>query len=280
MRFSIVGISWILLLSLFLFGCNRQEDNVVARVYDKTLTVEDLQKMIPVFNENSDSVVVRQQYIDSWIARQALLHEAENYLSRKDKQFDKEVENYRQSLIIYAYENKKVEQLLDSKVTDEQVAQYYEENKANFKLRQPIIKINYLKFPIGAQQISGAKALLFKPDRTEQDLEKMKKLTLGSATNIYLSDDWLLYDDILKEVPLKKEKHFPEKNQTFELSDSTFVYLVKILDFQINEGYSPVNIERDYIIKSILQQRRIDILMSLRQSVINKAQESGELFFH
>jgi len=242
--------------------------------------VEDLRKMIPVFDNNTDSVVVRQQYIDSWVARQALLHEAENYLSKKDKQLDEDVENYRQSLMIFAYENKKVEELLDKKVTDEQIIQYYENNKTNFKLRQPIVKINYLKFPMGAPQINGAKVLLFKPDRTEQDLEKIKKLTLGAATNIYLSDDWLLYDDILKEVPLEKEKRHPEKNQTFELSDSSYVYLVKILDFQINEGYSPVSIERENIIKSILQQRRMEIVTSLRQDVVNKAKESGELFLH
>ena len=280
MRFSFVGCCLIVLFSFLSFGCSQQGDNVVARVYDKTLTVEDLQKMIPVFNDNADSVVVRQQYIDSWIARQALLHEAENYLSRKDKQFDEEIENYKQSLLIYAYENKKVEELLDKKVTDEQILQYYEENKTNFKLRQPIVKINYLKFSIGTPQINGAKALLFKSDRTEQESEKMKKLAMGAATNIYLSDDWLLYDDILKEVPLEKEKRLPEKNQTFELSDSSYVYLVKILDFQINEGYSPVNIERENIIKSILQQRRMNIATSLRQDVVNKAKESGELFLY
>ena len=280
MRFPFVGCCLITLLFFLFLSCNRQEANVVARIYDKTLTVEDLRKMIPVFDNNTDSVVVRQQYIDSWVARQALLHEAENYLSKKDKQLDEDVENYRQSLMIFAYENKKVEELLDKKVTDEQIIQYYENNKTNFKLRQPIVKINYLKFPMGAPQINGAKVLLFKPDRTEQDLEKIKKLTLGAATNIYLSDDWLLYDDILKEVPLEKEKRHPEKNQTFELSDSSYVYLVKILDFQINEGYSPVSIERENIIKSILQQRRMEIVTSLRQDVVNKAKESGELFLH
>ena len=277
MRYTFIGCCLIGLFSWLCLGCGQQEEDVVARVYDKVLTVEDLQNMIPVFDENIDSVVVRQQYIDAWIARQALLHEAESYLSRKETQFDEEVENYRQSLLIYAYENKRVGELLDKNVTDEQIQQYYEKNKPNFKLRQPIVKINYLKFPVETPKINEAKALLFKYNRTEQDLQKLKNISLEKATNLYLSDDWLLYDDILKEIPLETKRQYPEQNQTFEFSDSVYVYLVKIIDFKINEGYSPVNIERENIVKSILQLRRMEIVTSLRRQALDKVKTSGEL---
>ena len=276
----IFGKSFILLFVVCLLSaCYQQPKDVVVQVYDYTLTQEDLQQMIPVFDERSDSVVVRQEYIDAWIAKQALLHEAENYLSKKDLKFDKEVEEYRQSLVIYAYESKRTEELLNKEVRDEEINQYYEQHKNNFKLRQPIVKINYLKFPLGSAVVKSAKPLLFKQDRTEDELKKLENIISGYAANVYLSDDWLLFEDILKEIPLDNEK-LPSKGQTFEISDSLNTYLIQILDFQINEGYSPVNIEKENIINSILQQRRMKILISLREEAVKKAQETGELLLY
>lgn len=267
------------MIACLLTSCNQNTDDVVAEVYSQILTREDLQQMIPVFDQNNDSVVVKQEYIDAWINKQALLHEAENYLSSNEKNFDKEIEEYRQSLIIYAYETKRTEELLNKDVADEEINQYYEEHKHNFKLRQPIVKINYLKFPFNSPQIKSAKTLLFKSERSETELNKLEALISGQATNVYLSDDWLLFEDILKEIPLEKEKQL-SAGQTFEISDSVNTYLVRILDFKINEGYSPVNIERENIIKSILQQRRMKILTSLREDAVKKARETGELLLY
>ena len=265
------------LLAVFFSSCQNQEKEIVARVYDHVLTLEDLQNMIPVFAENGDSVMIKQQYIDAWIERNVLLHEAENALSRKERNFDKEIEEYRQALMVYAYENKRVKELLSNEVSDEEIMQYYEKNKSNFKLRQPIIKINYLKLSIKSPQIEMAKKLLFNANRTEQDIKKLDNIGSNHAVNSYLSDDWLLYEDILKEIPIGKEKRNFEKNQTLEISDSLNTYLIKILDFKINEGYSPINIEKENIIKSILQQRRIHILESLREETVNKAKSSGDV---
>ena len=272
-----VANCFLVVVFIAFLSCQNQDKEVVARVYDHVLTMEDLRNMIPVFSENRDSIIIKQQYIDAWIAQKVLLHEAEKNLSRKEKNFDREIEEYRQSLMVYSYENKRVRELLGQEVGDEEITQYYEKHKSNFKLRQPIVKINYLKLPIESPQIEGAKKLLFKSDRTEQELKRLENLSANHAVNSYLLDDWLLYDDILKEIPIGKEKQSFEKNQTLEISDSLNVYLIKILDFKINEGYSPINIERENIVKSILQQRRIEILQSLRESAVNKAKESGEI---
>jgi hypothetical protein len=284
MRFILSKLTlllYCLFVVLFLFcSCRRQEKDIIAQVYDYVLTVEDLQEMIPVFDETVDSILIRQQYIDAWVLQKVLLHEAEKSLSGKEKDFDKEMEEYRQTLTIHAYENKQINQLMDNDVSDKEITQYYETHKNNFKLRQPIVKINYLKFPVETQQINTAKKLLFSPDRTEQDLKKLKDIIANHANNAYLLDDWLLFDDILKEIPMDKGKQSFERNQTLEIADSLHVYLIKILDFKINEGYSPLNIERANIIKSILYQRRVAMLSSLRKERLNKAREAGEILLY
>ena len=261
---------------LFL-SCQNSEKEIVARVYNHVLTMEDLRAMIPVFSENEDSIVIKQQYIDTWIEKKVLLHTAEKSLSKKEMKFDREIEEYRQALIVYAYENKRIKEIMGKDVSDDEITQYYEKNKQNFKLKQPIIKINYLKFPLKSPQIETAKKLLFNANRTEQETEKLNTISSHYALNSYLSNDWLLYEDILKEIPISKEKQSFEKHQTFEISDSLNIYLIKILDFKINEGYSPLSIERENIVKSILQQRRIHVLESLREDAVNNAKTAGEI---
>jgi len=213
---------------------NTQESDIVARVYDHVLTMDDLQNMIPLFDEKYDSVIIKQQYIDTWIAQQVLLHEAENNLSKSEKNFDKQLAEYKQTLMIYAYENKRVNELLNKNVSEKEIGEYYESHKNNFKLRQPIVKINYMILPRTSQQVDLAQKLLFKPEKTQQDFGKLQTFIKKYAVSAYLSDDWQLYDDILKEIPIENDKRMYEKNQSFEFTDSLNIYLIKILDYKIN----------------------------------------------
>jgi hypothetical protein len=47
----------------------------------------------------------------------------------------------------------------------------------------------------------------------------------------------------------------------------------------MNEGYSPLSIEKESIVRRILQQRRVKILLSLRENAVVKARETGEILY-
>ena len=106
-----------------LCSCNR-EKLVVVHVYDQKLTLENLQEMIPLFDENADSVEIQQHYLDTWVARQVMLHEAKKNLSSKEKKFNKQLQEYKEALLIDAYENKMVKLLLDTVVSEEELMTY------------------------------------------------------------------------------------------------------------------------------------------------------------
>ena len=121
--------SWIFALVcvvlLVFCACNRNDNNaIVADVYNWKLTTEDLQEMVPLFDKEADSVEILQQYIDSWVVRQVMLHEAKENLSRKEKNFAQQVKEYKEDLLINAYENKMLRQLLDTVVSDEEITMY------------------------------------------------------------------------------------------------------------------------------------------------------------
>ena len=69
------------------------------------------------------------------------------------KDFQKQLEDYRKTLIIYSYEKELIRQKLDTNVAQEEIKAFYEENKQNFNLRDDILKVRYLKVAKNAPQI-------------------------------------------------------------------------------------------------------------------------------
>lgn len=109
---------------------NGNGDRIVATVYDKTLYQSDLQSVLYEGISVNDSLVRTKAFIDNWIRRQLLIHQAENNIDKSELNFSRQLEDYRNSLIIYKYESMLIEQNLDTVVSDEEIAAYIEDNSS------------------------------------------------------------------------------------------------------------------------------------------------------
>lgn len=258
-----------------LVACNRSHEKIIASVYDETLTISDLQSMVPEFDSQSDSVEIQSHYIDAWIQKQVLLQEAKEYLSRKEQNFDQELKEYHQSLLIFAYENKKINDLLNKQISEKEMRQYYEKHKTEFEMRKNIVKINYIKFPVDFKQVETAKKLLFLDNRSEKDEKKLENLCDNYAQNRYMKNEWLLFEDILKEIPINayNQEYYLQQNKNIELRDTNSIYLIKIIDFKINETYFPFDVVKDNIKEIILNHRRQALATQLRKEALDKAKK-------
>ena len=106
-KFSVlIGIAFLVLLA----GCDyfqkSSKEVVVAECYGKYLYESDLQGIVPEGAGTMDSIQRVSTFIDSWIRRQVLIHQAENNLNKEALDLDKQMEEYRNSLVIYAYESR------------------------------------------------------------------------------------------------------------------------------------------------------------------------------
>lgn len=127
-----ISIATGLMLVLALFSCqnskNGKDDKPVAAIYDKVLYQSDLQGIIYDGISTNDSLVRTKVFIDNWIRRQLLIHQAENNLDKSELDCVKEIEDYRNSLIIYKYESMLIAQNLDTVVSDEEIEKYLKDN--------------------------------------------------------------------------------------------------------------------------------------------------------
>ena len=96
------------LVVLLLGGCDFYEKNakevVVAECYGSYLYASDLKGIVPEGTNVYDSLQRVNDFIDAWIMRRVLIHQAENNLNKEDLDLKKQLDEYRNSLVLYAYE--------------------------------------------------------------------------------------------------------------------------------------------------------------------------------
>ena len=268
-----------LLSFVFLIACHSKKingKNAIARVFDNYLYEEDLEKAMPDNIAKSDSAAFVSEYIDNWIKQQLLVAKADKNLSTEDKDFSRELEDYKNSLLIYKYESQLVQQNLDTLVSDDDIAQYYETNKKDFLLKENIVKVLYVKLP---RKISTAVPRQLLSSSNAGDRTRLQDFCVKNAINYYLDDEsWLFFNDILKEIPINtyNQEEYLKNNRFIELQDSTYSYLLNIKGFMIKDGLSPLSFERNNIKNLIINKRKMKILDDMKNKIFEDAVKGGD----
>ena len=163
-------LSFLILLALGLtvMGCRdylvKSDRIVVAECYGNKLYAEDLAGVVPSDANRMDSLSRVNAFVDSWIRRQLLIHQAEKNLTPEQLDFSKQLQEYRNSLIIYAYETQLIEQDLDTVVEEDEILEYYEGNKQNFQLRSTMVKVAYVILQNDTKHKKEFQHLMANPD--------------------------------------------------------------------------------------------------------------------
>ena len=133
-------IIFLLLLPALLGSCNAvssliHDDQVVAKVGKNKLYKSEVERFIPNMVSPEDSARLAEQYINSWAMDLLYLDVAERELSKGELDVSVELEDFRRSLLKYRYEQRYINDRLDTLVTDEQIRSYYEEHQSVLKVR-------------------------------------------------------------------------------------------------------------------------------------------------
>jgi hypothetical protein len=273
---SLKNIVFVLLV--FICACKSDpnpNERVVAKVNDTYLYAKDLNGLLPKNISAEDSTLLISEFIDNWIRQQLLIKQAEKNLSDEDKDFTKQLEDYKNSLLIYKYETQLIQQNLDTLITDKEIADYYDKNKSNFELKENIVKVIYVKVP-KAVPISTAK--LYIGSDKPADRKKLQDFCIKYAVNYYLDDqNWLLFSDILKEIPINtyNQEEYLKNNRIIEIQDSIFSYLLNIKGFMIKDGLSPLSFEETRIHDIILNKRKLKLIEDMKKDVYTNAVKKG-----
>jgi hypothetical protein len=251
---------------------------VIARADNAFLYEDEIKNIVAAGTPAKDSLELLKKFIDNWIRESLVIQKAENNLSDEQKNVEKQLQDYRKSLITYAYEKELVKQKLDTVITNEEIEQYYNNNQSDFELKDNIIKVIYVKVSKKAPGIDKLKKW-YKSDNMK-DREQLAGYCHQFAENFYLDDNsWLLFDDLLKEIPIQtyNKELFLQNNRFVEVTDSLNNYFLNIKGFKIRNSISPLSFEKENIKNIILNKRKLELITKMKQDVYNDAVDAKKI---
>jgi len=242
-------------------------DVLLATVHGKPLYLSEVNAMVPTEANTEDSAMIASAFMEKWIRETLLMNEAEKNLP-KDLKIDDLVRDYRSSLIRHNYEKILVELQLDSTITSQELMDYYEINKEQFRLENPIVRCLFMEMPKNGKTLNEADKLW--RDAAKNGGEPLKNFATSHSSQFMLNDSiWYQPDYLMTLLPEKDRKSKNFTNGTkLSFTDDQFKYYLSILDRIPKGDIAPMDYVIDQMSRVILHQRKIALLNEKREEIL------------
>ncbi len=266
---------FVILFSIqFFSSCSNNDPKVelIAKVYDAELTRNELQDELRTKNILTDSQKYADVYVNNWVSNQVILRNAKEIETKQLNSINAKVEKYKNQLLIHYYQNKLIEEQLDTIISEEEIVKFFNNHKSDFQLKDYLVKVLYIKVPVDAPDLENlGKWYKLRKETDETDIIQYAGLY---ANNFYYDKvNWIYFDEITKEIPLSdinKDRFITRKSQ-IRFIENEYYYFLNIIDYKLKNATSPIEFERENIKKRILNKRVLNMRDSISQLLIQKA---------
>ena len=252
-------------------------DAVVARVGEHRLMRSELAAYIPAGVSSEDSLALAQSYIKSWAEELIFLDMAEKHLSDEEKDVTKDLEDYRRTLLKYRYEERYINDRLDTLISDEEVRNYYREHMDKFLVERPLLKARYMIIPADSRSLKTIKELMSSDDA--MDAIAADSLAFTAALRyVDSSDAWM--DAILLARDLGTDEASMMKalrNRTIEFKgDDGLLRVAYVVDMVQKGSPAPLDYCEERIKDILLSARKHELVGGLERDLLNDALAKGK----
>jgi hypothetical protein len=273
-------LKMLLIGSLFLSCTTSPEKPYVARVNDSYLYLSDLSELYndKKFSSAEDSSALANAFIMQWVRNEVLANKAQQNLTEDEKNVESLIEEYRNSLLIYRYQEKLLHERLDTIVSESEMLDYFNQHQDNFQLNRNIVRLIFVKIAKEKKSLRKIQRLL--KENNLDDRQELLSNCMMEAEKYYLDDEvWLEFDEVKKELPLQSyhDEHFLKNNKNLQVNEGDFVYLINIIDYRTQNSASVFDFERDKIRNLILQKRKNELLQKMQNDLLKEAELSNSI---
>jgi hypothetical protein len=148
-----------------------KEGIVLVKVGDNILTMDELQRNVQVTSTPEDSMLFAENYIRLWVNNHLLYDVAHKNTTKADEaDINPLVDNYRQSLTVYRYQEQLVNEKLAKEISEAALERFYKENQDLFQnvLPEDSTSFDYIKPTVKEMVINRRKMEFLK--QVEDDL--------------------------------------------------------------------------------------------------------------
>jgi hypothetical protein len=255
----------------FTVSCfNSDNKQIIASVNEKDLLLSEVLKEMPITTE--DSTFFIERYMNLWIRKQLMIYHSEINLSSDLLNYEAQIADYRSSLLIYAYQQELINQNFDTSITSNEISDYYNQYREEFKLVENIFMGRYIVVDKSAPKSKNFKKW-YKSNKPD-DIESLTDYCHQFAKEYYLSDSsWQYFSSINNKLPkfITEEEYFLENTKGVWFEDQQYRHYIYIKNYQIKGSISPLALEREKIRNVLLNKNKIQYLKQLEDELYQNA---------
>ena len=268
-------------LLVFVFFCffscqNSSSDKIIAEVYDYKLFYEDILDNLPLDVTDTNSYI--SNFIDNWVSEKVLLNQALINISDNSEEMENKISNYRNSLLIYEYQQRLIDQNFDTSIVNDEIIKYYDDNINMFRLDQDIFKGRYIIIDKNAPNLKSLYKLFRSND--DSDIDEMISYCMMYASEYYVNDStWSIYNSIKQKFPksVSPVSIFYSKRKYDVFKEDNFIYLLSIKDYKFKGNISPFSVEKQKIKSLIINRNKMKFLEMIENELIQNGKLSNNI---
>ncbi len=274
------------LLPLLLVSCNAissliHDDDVVARVGRTKLYKSEVERFIPNMIPAEDSTRLAEQYINTWAMDLLYLDVAETQLSKEELDVTADLEDFRRSLLKYRYEQRYINDRLDTLITEDQIRQYYTAHADDFELKRPVLKVRFVDVMKDSPNFDAILKMM--SSREYDDIQRADTLAKSTALRWFDSaDTWMDAGELAKSFGLDWESmlsHLKGDMIRYEPEDRTDLMAAYVVEIQ-RKGTAPLEFVSERIRDILMSARKHDLMNSLERDLLQDALESKKFVIY
>lgn len=257
------------------------DDQPVAKVGREKLYRSEVESMIPDMISPEDSAGIAEKYIRLWAMDRLYMKVAEEQLSKSEIDVSDELESYRRSLVRYRYEQRYLNDRLDTLITDAQIREYYLANQEDFELSRPLLKLRFVDVMKDSPDKDEILRLMSSDEYDE--LELADSLAGKSALRYFdNSDSWMDAGELSRYFGVSVEEMLDAMDEdmiVIEPEGRGDILAAYVCDM-INSGTAPLEYCSPAIRDIILSNRKHELMASLERDLLEGALDSKQLVIY
>ena len=136
--------------------------------------------------------------------------------------------------------------------------------------------MRFIKVARNAPKLDKVEKLIQKSDL--ESYTEFREYCIQYASDYNENDSvWIPFDKVKMKMPLRpdNEESFLRQNKFVVKADSSDFFFLYIEEFKIKNALSPLSFEREKIRNIIVNQRKLDLISTMKEDLFESALEKG-----
>jgi len=265
------------LFFLMVCSCNyfkpQQKEASIARVGKNYLYKTDIATLVPAGTSKEDSLLIVRDFINRWASQKLIIESAERNISDKKKaEYNALLKQYKIDLYSKAYIEEVVKNTVDTIVKQEELKEYYNQNKENFKTNGTLVRLRYINLSKDNPRFGTIKNKFF--NYTKKDKKFWDTYALQFKSFALNDSVWVDMGQVYSKLPFVNPDNREALIQTGKRIEKTInddVYFVKITTVIDKNQLSPFQYIKPTLKEVILNRRKLELIKKFEKEIIDDA---------